>query len=134
MIGREKLDRAWECIQRKRSKKYIFPDCHALKIECIGSPRVKGPGQAYVERIVGLDDNGDFKRTHVQGFTDYAKANSVGSRGVMKNYILKSNNIYFVSSPQTWNQIEQYFCRVKKGELIRMNVYQVLAWLKNHWV
>ena len=136
MIGREKLDQAWRTLTRGRQKvnKYKSPDCIALKLECIGGEKISGPGIVGVEMIIDIGNDGDFIRKSIQGFTDYSEGNSVGSRGVYKNYILKSGNIYYVSAPVSWKKINQYYCRIKNNEIIEMNIYQVLAWLKNSWV
>ena len=131
---REKLDHAWAVISKAKSiKKYKEPDCVVLQLEKIGNNRISGPGPASVQEIAGIGEDGDFIRKEIKGFTDYAKANGVGSRGVHKIYILKSGHIYFVSQPIAWKKIRQYYCRVKKSKIIEMNIYQVLAWIKNGW-
>ena len=62
-------------------------------------------------RLTRIDQKYGFRREFVKGRKDYAKANSVGSRGVMVWYILDPG-VYEVSSPETWKRTRRYFLRV----------------------
>ena len=109
-----------------------FPDICILKIEQIGNPR-QGFREFGVWQIVDITSTGDLKRLSQKGFVDYSEANSVGSRGVYNIFLLYGNRIYEVKQPISWKKSRHYYCRIKSGKLIEMNIHQVLAWLKNHW-
>lgn len=65
----------------------------------------------WVAKLTGTDAKYGFRREFIRGRKDYARANSVGSRGVMVWYILDPG-IYEVSSPETWKRTRRYFLLV----------------------
>jgi len=132
VFDRDKIQAAYRPPAPKKQK-HKYSTSIALELECIGSDRIPGPGQALVDKIIGISPDGVLECKRMQGFRDYTYANSVGSRGIHIVYILSSGNLYFVSSPLSWKKIDQYYCRIKDGQIVRMNIHQVLAWLKNHW-
>ena len=102
-----------------------------FKIECIGegSPRSRPYG---VWEILGIDGNeGIFKKTPVRPQKDYAKANSVGTRGIYAYYLLKSERIYEILKPVSWNGTDHFFAYLDVNELIRLDTEGVFTWLKN---
>ena len=99
-----------------------------LTIECIGNPRL-GFQPAWVKEVRGVSRHG-MREFELEGQTDYSQANSVGSRGVRKHYFLADGYLYHVSSPQTFKRVDQYFCRVEHGKLIRMDLQEAFAWLQ----
>lgn len=80
----------------------------------------------WVKRIKGLSAQGKIMYEFVSGDTDYSRANSVGSRGVYKHYILQSGNLYEVCSRTSWKRIEQYFCMVQDGKIVKLTRQEVL--------
>lgn len=99
-----------------------------LTIECIGNPRL-GFQPAWVKEVRGVSRHG-LRETELHGQTDYSQANSVGSRGVHKHYFLAEGFLYHVSSPQNWKRVDQYFCCVERGQLVRMDMKEAFAWLQ----
>jgi len=97
-----------------------------LKIECIGNPRL-GFQPSWVRLVVSLADRG-LNEQWLKGQSDYSHANSVGSRGVFKYYFLRENEIYHVSSPETWKRVDQYYCRIENGAILRMSIGEVIEW------
>lgn len=105
-----------------------------FKIECIGdgSPRAKPYG---VWEILGLGINGElFRKSAVHQNKDYAKANSVGTRGVYAYYLLQSEHIYEIVQPTSWNNTEHYYLYIDVDEYVRLDIEGVLKWLKNRSV
>jgi hypothetical protein len=53
--------------------------------------------------------------------TNYRRANSKGSRGVMAEYILESGRRYHVRAPLSWKRTDEYDCEVADdGEIRRL--------------
>ena len=114
----------------------------SLAIEAIGHSTIQmmrvwrgvlsEAGMGHAARAV-LGDPSDFARwgvyevdargkpmRQVWGRTDYSRANSKGSRGVVVWYALESGKRYFVRSPQSWKNSDEYFCYVNdSGEIVR---------------
>lgn len=103
------------------------PDTIAVEVELIAGR------DAGVWKIVGVRNDGDLERSLMQGFRDYSGANGVGTRGVKQVYVLSAGPIYEIKAPISWKKIDHYFFRIHCGTQIRMNIHQVLAWLKNDW-
>jgi len=56
----------------------------------------------------------------IYGRTDYSNANSKGSRGVRIWYTLESGHLYFVRSPTSWRNVDEFYCRVNdEGDIER---------------
>ncbi len=90
----------------------------SLSIEQIGNDRL-GHQPAWIDHVKGITPRGLIKE-RLQGYVDYSKANSVGSRGVIINYLLSDNEIYHVSSPKNFKHCDTYFCIVSDGEITRL--------------
>ena len=86
----------------------------------------------WVAKITGFNKKHGFAREFVRPKIDYAKSNSVGSRGVYANYVLDDGCIYEVSAPQSWKRTEKYFCSVYDGEIVRITREEVDMWLSAH--
>lgn len=97
-------------------------------IECIGNPRL-GFQPAWVREVKGVSRHG-LREIEINGQVDYSQANSVGSRGVHKHYFLAEGFLYHVSAPRNFKRVDQYFCIVEHGRIIRMNLAEAFAWLK----
>lgn len=91
-----------------------------LKIEAIGST-----GGAY--KSFGLGDRtgwcakvffdcGSVRRSFIKPLVDYAKGNSVGSRGVYKTWVL-SDGLYQVEERVSWKRRVRYFMLVSGSEM-----------------
>ncbi|HXG36538.1 MAG TPA: hypothetical protein VNL15_06190 [Dehalococcoidia bacterium] len=100
-----------------------------LRIEQIGNPRL-GNCPAWVKRITGVS-HGRLQEDWVHGNTDYSAANSVGSRGVYRWYMLQYGDIYHVRSPLSWKRADDYYCRVEQGVLVRMSINEVIECVLN---
>lgn len=114
-----------------------------LRLECIGdnlawalkhgqSPQKLGKlsaRQPWVAELTGIDPERLFIRHFLTGQKDYSEANSVGSRGVYRYFLLQSGNIYEVFARLTWKRSERYYCRINDDQLIRMTQQEVLACL-----
>lgn len=81
--------------------------------------------RCWVAQIFGSDGNGGWARAFINGARDYARSNSVGSRGIYINYFLEEGPIYEVSSPQSWRSTERYFLRIINGQEKRMTKQEV---------
>jgi len=99
-----------------------------IKLESIGNIR-QGNKPSWVKRLIGFNRDGiDFEL--LKGYTDYSNSNSVGSRGIYRNYFLIDEGLYQVSSPQSWKSIDQYFCKVKNGEVVRLTFEEAMLCLE----
>lgn len=127
MPTREEIKRAYRPIpQRPRGEQPgpIVP----LEIEIIGGRR-PGPCAASVAEITGIGADGDFTRNALNGFTDYSRANSVGSRGIYRIYFLRPWKVYEVHAPESWSRQDHYFCRVTHGRIDRLPLSDVIQCL-----
>lgn len=89
------------------------------------------PRRSWCAEIIGHDPRYGYARRFLSCKRDYRTANSVGSRGVYKYYILESGHIYEVSSPLSWRKVDRYFCRVADdGSIIRLSQDEVDACLQ----
>ena len=103
-----------------------------LKLERIGNPG-QGFQPAWVDHVTGIGPQQIIKQ-RIRGNVDYSQANSVGSRGVYEYFFLQEQEVYHVSSPETWKRADQYFCRIDQGEIVRMSMEEVVEWLlKRRW-
>ncbi|MBU2395700.1 MAG: hypothetical protein KKH70_20390 [Gammaproteobacteria bacterium] len=99
-----------------------------IKIEQIGNPR-RGFPSSFIKKWTGFGLN-RIEEVVVQGQRDYSNANSVGSRGVFKYYFLSEGGIYHVSSPESWNRTDEYYCQVVNNDIIRMDFEEALKCLE----
>jgi hypothetical protein len=61
---------------------------------------------------------------------DYSKANSRGSRGVYRCFILESGRLYEVHERLSWRSSRNYFCAVtERGDIYELNQQEVAEWL-----
>ena len=87
----------------------------------------------WAARIAGPDPKYKYKRVFLKPKKDYSKANSKGSRGVYFVYMLESGNIYDVSEPVSWKNVDRYFCKVSEdGAIIKITEENVKKWLKEN--
>lgn len=104
------------------------PRLHFLEIEAIADHdepvrRMFGMWRrAWVAQIMGIDGRGKWVRCFIAGMRDYARANSIGSRGVYIGYNLLEGPIYEVSEPISWKQTDRYFLRIEGGNRRRMSI------------
>lgn len=104
----------------------------SLKIELIGNLKV-GFCRAKVS-VLSLSSEG-IDKTSMRGLRDYVNANSVGSRGVYEWFFLKEDKAYHVSSPITWKRVDDYYCHVIDGRIVRFDgLEDVIAWLNDRSV
>lgn len=90
-----------------------------LALETIGTEK------PWVARVVGPDDRFGLQREFLRPKKDYARANSVGSRGVISYFHLYEGHLYEVNSPQTWKGVRRYFCYVHNRELVELPAREV---------
>lgn len=90
--------------------------------------RYEGRPKAWVARILGTDQRYAFQREFLRGKKDYAEANSTGSRGVYRWYELEEGDIYEINAPQSWTKADRYFALSTKGQLLRMELDDVIEW------
>lgn len=101
-----------------------------VRLEKIGNPGV-GMLPCFVNEVLGFGPKG-LEEISLRGQVDYSQANSVGSRGVYVFYFLEENRIYHVSSPKSWKKIDEHYCFVKKGKIIRLSFKQVIKCLERN--
>ncbi len=80
----------------------------------------------WVARIIGLDEQFDFKREFLKGQIDYIEANDDGTKGVFLWYFLFEGQIYEINCPMTWKSADRYFCKILDGVPTRMTKEEVL--------
>lgn len=75
--------------------------------------------------------SGDSEYRHpLQYKTDYSKANSNGSRGVYRHYILESGVAYWVKERTSWKSTREYYVAVGEcGRVYELEREEVLLWL-----
>lgn len=94
--------------------------------------RVAGMGGTgtWVAEVVGLRDGGRLDRKFVDGLKDYSDANSVGSRGVFKYYVLTEGPLYEIVDRQSYGKPQRRrYCRVADGKIVSMSISEVLQCL-----
>jgi len=110
-----------------------LPNCTMLSIECInGGGRLSAP-RSGVMVVMGLQRGGLFREEWLTGYSDYSKGNSVGSRGVYRDYMLEGEKIYHVMAPESWKRTDDYFCRIVNCEIIRMTIKEVFQWFTSRF-
>jgi hypothetical protein len=72
---------------------------------------------------------GEFVKHEVAGLVDYSRANRIRTRGVRRFFCLTPGRIYEVIDPRSWKRTEHYYCHVRGGEIVRMEIGEVFAWL-----
>jgi hypothetical protein len=87
------------------------------------------PNRYWVAEILGLGLRYMFDRKFLKPKYDYKDSNSVGSRGVYANYFPEYHKIYEVSSPQSWKNIDRYFCVFDEDGEHRLTKKQVIECL-----
>lgn len=81
----------------------------------IGMP----PRSCWVAEITGISPIYKYEREFLPRKLDYTNANSVGSRGVVAEYILESERIYEVKEQVSWSRTRRYFCAVSdEGDIV----------------
>lgn len=101
-----------------------------LSIEAIGDHLttqsfVRMPPRNWVGQIVGQSANGKWARVYLNGVRDYRTSNSVGSRGIVVNYLLDPGLIYEVAQPMTWKSTARFFARIEDSKIIKMTEEEV---------
>lgn len=103
-----------------------------LELELIGddAARLMPPSwRPWVARLVANDDGLGFRRIFLRAAQkDYARANSIGSRGVYAYYVL-GDGVYDVHRRTSWQNTRRYYLRVANGrmtEITRQEVYKCL--------
>jgi hypothetical protein len=145
---RQKTEARWAEEDRKRALKapprpfrreFLVPQPnspkHAFRIEAIGENTAKMFGDrglsGWVAQLFGSCPRKGFQRAFLVDSRDYSSANSMGSRGVTKNYLLEEGPIYEVSEKITWTSRDRYFLRIQNGDRIRMTEDEVRACLES---
>lgn len=91
----------------------------------------KTPPSYWVAEITGEDKKYGYSRNFIKGRKDYKYSNSMGSRGVLIEYILESGRIYEVKKPVSWQNSERYFCVVNNdGDIVSLEEREVRKCLK----
>jgi hypothetical protein len=90
-----------------------------------------GSTGTWVAEIIGLDHTtGRIKRKFLDGLKDYSNANSVGSRGVHKYYVLTGGPLYeIVDRPGYGKPQRRRYCRVEEGRIVVLEIGEVLRCL-----
>lgn len=97
-----------------------------LGSKTFGSP-ISGP---WVAEITGRHPKLKYERTFLRPSTDYSKANSKGSRGVYRWFVLESDKLYQVHAHTSWKNSGRYFCSVTEaGDIYTLNDEEVEEWL-----
>lgn len=97
----------------------LFKSASADKLfkDAIGKP----PHPYWVAEIIDTHPIYKYERKFLPKKLDYTHANSVGSRGIIAEYILESEKVYEVKQQITWKQSRRYFCAVSDdGDVIEI--------------
>lgn len=82
------------------------------------------PRSSWVAEITGPDEKYGLNRKFLNPKMDYSRSNSVGSRGIIAEYILSEGKIYEVKSQVSWKHADRYFCTVSpEGDIIEIEEY-----------
>ena len=86
----------------------------------------------WVAEVKGIDRaTGRLMRTFVDGLKDYTEANSVGSRGVYKYYVLTSGPLYeIMDRPGYGKPPRRRFCRVVGSKITPIETAEALKCLQ----
>lgn len=83
----------------------------------------------WVARLTRCYEAPGFRREFLKDYQkDYARANSIGSRGVYAYYVL-SDGVYEVNQRLNWQKARRYYLRVANGQMIeltRQEMYKCL--------
>lgn len=89
------------------------------------------PPSCWVAEITDADPLYKYERQFLPRKLDYTHANSVGSRGVIAEYILESGKIYEVKEQISWSRTRRYFCAVSDdGDIVEVPEEYVREYLE----
>lgn len=71
-----------------------------------------GGNKPWVAKITGLDPKWGLKREFVPGVKDYSGANSVGSRGIERAWVITEPGIYEYNLPRSWKNTDRDFFEI----------------------
>lgn len=127
-------ERGRSSVHKYRLKESSEPNCTMLSVELIGHGAGQfrvAPLRAGVNIVLGFQRGALFREAPLKGYTDYGQSNSVGSRGIYRRYYIEGGRVYHVMAPRTWKQVDDYYCRVERCEIVRMDIDEVFRWLKS---
>lgn len=77
---------------------------------------------SWVAEITGINPKHGLAREFLSAKRDYSSANSIGSRGIIAEYILTSGMIYEVKEQTSWSNTRRYFCTAdQEGNIVELN-------------
>ena len=94
--------------------------------------RVLGPDKkpAWLARVTGREAHGIYRRAFNVVFNvDYSKANSTGSRGIYRYYVL-DDGLYQVHEREKWKRTRLYLILVENCKYREVSDKEAEAWLK----
>lgn len=91
----------------------------------------KNPPRVWCAQVVGVDNNGGFKRKFLKANVSYIDSNKLGTRGVYCYFNLEENCVYEVSAPLSWRERTRYFLLCANGVATRISREEVLSWFKS---
>lgn len=112
---------------------------HYLHCERIGKLKIKHPlFEERYRRIMGWFPewpsvtllNKDGTETRLRGTNDYSRANSTGSRGVYKYFIL-DDGYYRVFDRTNWKKTRTYYVRVAGCDIVEVSIEEIEKWRQN---
>ena len=83
----------------------------------------------WVAEIVDCCPIYGFQRIFLGSKKDYARANSIGSRGVYLHFTLQEDYVYEVHALLSWKRSERYFCQIRDGQPVRLSRQEVIRCL-----
>jgi hypothetical protein len=91
---------------------------------------MQGDMGTWVAEVIGMDRGGRLQRRFVEGLKDYSCANSVGSRGVHKYYVLTEGPLYEIVDRIGYGKPQRRrYCRVVDGKVCAVEIGEVLRCL-----
>lgn len=120
VTARQRAVRTMDSEQKRRVQSRHF--AHDLRVGTAGT---------WVAEVTGIDAaSGRIQRRFLEGLKDYTDANSVGSRGVYKFYVLTDGKLYEVADRAGYGKPpRRRFCRVEDGRVVTIEIGEVLRCL-----
>lgn len=121
--ARQRAIRSLDASERRRVQARHF--ANDLRLTSMGSVGT------WVAEVTSIDARtGRIERRFLDGLKDYTEANSVGSRGVRKYYVLTDGPLYeVVDRPGYGKPQRRRYCRVQGDKIVEISIAEAISCL-----
>lgn len=90
------------------------------------------PDPPSVAVVVGRRSESELEKHYIHGQYNYRAANSTGSRGVTKTFVLGPNRLYEVHARESWSRGRRYCVAIRlDGSLYELSSEEASEWIEN---